>query len=100
MYFLYFLREVVLGSSVGHASLVVDIGSGMCWMVLLVMIRDVLCGYGVSHVLQHGEVYTVDASSAWTARAHRTADRHLAAVSGLHEKSQGWVSAQALAHVN
>ena len=32
----------------------------------------VVCAGWVSHVLQHGEVYTAGASSAWTARAHRT----------------------------
>ena len=50
------------------------------------------------HGLQHGEVCTVGASIAWSARACGTwnldiissaldADRHLAAVSGSHEKS-------------
>ena len=89
---------VFLRLSVGYAALVVDIGSGMCADFACADARRAVWVMGFFHVLQHGEVYTVDASSAWTARAHRTwnldiilqplhADRYLAAVSGLHEKS-------------
>ena len=42
-----------------EAALVVDTGSGMCWLVLLVLMHLALCGFLGLRVLQHGEVYTV-----------------------------------------
>ena len=115
-----FLHEVVLGScgrftscsvlillvtirpvlcslrlSVGlESALVVDIGSGMCWLVLLVLMHLALCGLLVLRVLQHGEVKTVDASSGiwspflliitWRVSAQALAPRKLVSETGLH----------------
>ena len=98
--------------SVGHAALVVDTGSGMCWLVLLVLMHVALCGlWGLSclaawrkctHLmLRLRGLPELIALGIWTLFLQPLhADRHLAAVSGLHDKSLGWVSAQALAHVN